>query len=336
MPQTPSISVLLPVHNAAATLEACLASLERQSRTDWECVVVDDGSTDGTAALLERFARRDRRFRISGGPHRGLVAALNIGLARCRGELVARMDADDLMHRARLAVQAQTLRSHPEWAAVGSHVRIFPRSALGPGYREYERWINSMESPDEVRRESWIECPVAHPSLMIRRATLTGSGYRDLGWPEDYDLVLRLLTRGERIGVVPRRLLGWRHTVNRLSRTQPSYRPECFTACKAHFLSTTFLADHPRYVLWGYGGTGRALRRALEPLGKTPSFIVELHPRRLGNTIHGARVIPRTDLAQLPRQPLLISVAGAGPRGEIRSYLNSIGFAETTDYICTA
>jgi len=240
------------------------------------------------------------------------------------------------MHRARLALQAKALAAHPEWVAVGSHVRMFPRGALGPGYREYECWLNSIESPDEVRRESWIECPVAHPSLMIRRATLSGSGYRDRGWPEDYDLVLRLLTRGERIGVVPRRLLGWRHTANRLSRSEPCYRADSFTACKAHFLSKTFLANHSRYVLWGFGGTGRALRGALEPLGKNPSFIIELHPRRLGNIIHGARVVPRADLPQLPRQPLLISVAGAGPRREIRSYLSSIGFAESTDYVCVA
>jgi hypothetical protein len=213
---------------------------------------------------------------------------------------------------------------------------MFPRNVLGPGYREYERWINSIESPDELRRESWIECPVAHPSLMIRRATLSASGYRDRGWPEDYDLILRLLTRGEKIGVVPRRLLSWRHTASRLSRTQPSYHIDRFTACKAHFLSRSFLADHPRYVLWGYGGTARLLRRALEPLGKRPSFIIELHPRRLGNTIHGARVVPRTDLPQLPRQPLLVSVAGAGPRREIRSYLSSIGFEESADYICAA
>jgi glycosyltransferase involved in cell wall biosynthesis len=336
MSAVPRVSILLPALNAEATLPACLRSIERQSLRDWECVIVDDGSTDGTGPLLHEVARRDPRFRLSSGPHRGLVAALNTGLAACRADLVARMDADDLMHRRRLELQVAALTTRPDRTAVGCHIRMFPRASVGAGYREYEAWLGGIDSAEAVRREAFIECPVVHPTLVLRRSRLVSLGYRDLGWPEDYDLVLRLLTAGDEIGVVPRRLLSWRHRTDRLSLSSPNYDTDRFTACKARFLADSFLSDSPRYILWGYGGTGRALRRALEATGHRPSYIIEVHRGRLGNRIHGAPVVPPSALPDLPRHPLLVSVAGRGPRSHIRRTLAAMGFTESRDYICTA
>ena len=171
---------------------------------------------------------------------------------------------------------------------------------------------------------------------MIRRQVLTDFGYRDCGWPEDYDLILRLLQGGYRVGVVPQRLLSWRDQPQRLSRTSPTYTLERFTACKAAFLATMFLSATDTYTLWGYGATGKALRRALVAYKKTPSYIVELHPGRLGKTIHGAPVIPPEELTRIPRQPLVVSVAGAQPRGEIRAALQAMRFTEIRDFVCVA
>jgi glycosyltransferase involved in cell wall biosynthesis len=334
--EAPRISVLLPVWNAAATLPACLASLARQTEARWECVLVDDGSTDGSLALARAFARRDPRLRVLGGPHRGLVAALCAGLQRCRGPLVARMDADDVMHPERLAAQAAALDAAPWLAAVGCHPRLFPSEALGPGMRAYARWLRSIDSPERVREEAFVECPVAHPTLMLRTAVLAGLGYRDRDWPEDYDLVLRLLERGAQIGVVARHLLAWRRGPASLSRTHPAYAPERFVACKAEFLARGFLAGASRYALWGYGGTGRALARALRAHGKQPRLIVELHPRRIGRSIQGARVIPPAELPPRLGLPLVVSVAGATARTRIRAELAARGFRELRDYLCAA
>jgi glycosyltransferase involved in cell wall biosynthesis len=328
--------VLLPVWNAARTLPACLESLACQSETNWQCVLVDDGSQDESLAIAHAFAARDARFEILALPHRGLVAALNEGAARCRGELVARMDADDVMHRERLAAQAELLDAEPALAAAGCHARLFPSAALGPGMRAYADWLRSIDSPARVREEAFVECPVAHPTLMLRRAWLRELGYRQMDWPEDYDLLLRLLERGAEVGVLARRLLAWRHDPARLSQTHAAYMPERFTACKADFLARGFLAGDERYALWGYGGTGRALARALRAHGKRPAVIVELHPRRIGQTIQGARVIPPAALARPLGLPLLVSVAGATARAQIRGELARLGFRERRDYVCAA
>jgi hypothetical protein len=332
----PVVSVLLPVFDAEATLDACLRSVARQTEARFECVIVDDGSRDASLACARRFAARDARFRSVAAPHRGLVAALQRGLAHCRAPLVARMDADDLMHRERLARQCAALDADATLDAVGCHVRLFPRRALGDGMRAYEAWLASIDSPRRVRAEAFVECPVAHPTLMARSAALADFGYRDAGWPEDYDLVLRMLAAGRRIGVVPRRLHAWRHQRDRLSQTSEVYSDERFTACKAEHLVRTFLAHSDAYILWGYGATGRALARALGALGRHPTQIVELHPRRIGQHIRGAPVISREALGGPPAPPIVVSVAGAEARTLIRADLGNRGFQEGTDYICAA
>lgn len=336
-PDDPLISVLLPAWNAAATLPACIASLARQTERRWECVLADDGSDDGTLEFARSAAHDDARIRVLAFPHRGIVATLNDALAHCRAPLIARMDADDLMHRDRLAAQAGLLDRDPALAAAGCHVRLFPRARLGEGLRAYERWLASIDSARRVREDAFVESPVAHPTLMLRAGVLRAhGGYRTMGWPEDYDLVLRLLEAGDEIGVVPRRLVCWRDHSRRLTHTDDAYRIERFTDLKADFLARGFLAATERYVLWGYGQTGRALRRALAKHGKHPSHIVELHPGRVGQTIHGAPVVAPDRLATLPPCRLVASVAGVEARELIRGFLRGLGREELRDFVCAA
>jgi glycosyltransferase involved in cell wall biosynthesis len=332
----PRVSILLPAYNAAATLAACARSIMRQTEPDWQCVIVDDGSTDGTRAAAAALARSDARFTMRSIAHGGLVAALRAGVEHCTAPYVARMDADDVMHRQRLTEQADLLDRHPELAAVGCHVRLFPRRILRDGWRAYERWVNSIDSPWRVRREAFVESPIVHPTLMIRRDVLGAFPYRACAWPEDYDLILRLLVGGRNLGVVPRRLLCWRESPDRLSRRDPTCAPDRLTACKAAFLSAHFLARTDAYVLWGYGGTGRALHRALRRHGKRAAYIVEVDPGRVGNRIHGAPVISPDELARVPRQPVVVSVAGERPRRQIREFMSDAGFEEVRDFVCAA
>jgi hypothetical protein len=196
--------------------------------------------------------------------------------------------------------------------------------------------VNAIGSKAQVRAEAFVECPVVHPTLMLRRAPLEALGYRDAGWPEDYDLVLRALTRGLEIGVVPRRLHAWRDRPGRLSRTGEAYALPRFAAIKAAFLAERFLAASDRYVLWGYGGTGRALRRALAAHGKRATHVIEVHPGRLGNVIHGAPVVGPEALPGLRPLPVVVSVARSGPRALIRAALAEMGFREIVDYVCAA
>src|SRR5512138_2453560 len=190
---TPTISVLLPCRDVAGVLPDAIESLRAQTFTDFEVVAVDDGSRDFTWQRLLDWARQDGRVRPLRTLPRGLVPALATAQAFARGELLARMDADDVAEPTRLAAQVELLARHPDVAACGTHVRYFPREIVREGALRYETWLNSLYSPTTVEREIFVECPLAHPSLLVRRsALLAAGGYRDVGWPEDYDLVLRL------------------------------------------------------------------------------------------------------------------------------------------------
>ena len=332
----PQISILLPAFDCAETLPECLRSIAAQRETRWECIVVDDGSRDQSLRIAREFARRDPRFRVVAGSHAGFLPALETGLRHCRAPFIARMDADDRMHPDRLALQREALAKNDDWDVVGCHVRLFPREHLTPGRLAYEQWLNSIEGPEQVGAEAFIECPIAHPSFFARREAMLEFGYRDCGWPEDYDLILRWLAADKKIGIVPRPLLDWRDTPERLSRTAERYSIGRFTACKAQHLAEGFLAEVQRYILWGYGDTGRSLRRELARLERHPSHIVELHPGRLGQNIHGAAVVPPAALRDLPRQPIVASVAGSRPRSQIRAALHEMGFDEGADFVCAA
>ena len=135
---------------------------------------------------------------------------------------------------------------------------------------------------------------------------------------------------------MPRRLLAWRDRPERLSRTGAAFQRPQFTAIKAAFLAEGFLAAADEYVLWGYGGTGRALRRALQAYGKRATHVIEVHPGRLGNTIQGAPVVAPDALPSLRPRPLVVSVARPGPRARIRAALVQMGFREHRDFVCAA
>ncbi len=337
MSVSPLASVVLPCHNAAATLAECLESVAAQSEPRFECVIVDDGSSDATASQATAFARTDERFRIVSTSHGGVARATNRGIAETSAPVLLRMDADDRMHPERLAAQLAALDEDPTLDAVGSHVRYFPRDALGPGIRDYEAWLNGIVSPRDVQEAAFVECPLANPTLAWRRERLPEAPYRpDLDWPEDYDLVLRALERGVRLGVVPRVLHEWRRSPGGLTQTDPAYGDERFIACKAHYLASGFLARRARYALWGYGRTGRLLAKALREHDRAPQTIVELHPGRIGQTIQGARVVAPAELGPPRGLPLLVCVAGEPARRLIRRELERMGWRLLVDFVFAA
>jgi hypothetical protein len=196
--------------------------------------------------------------------------------------------------------------------------------------------LNGLTTAEGVLRDRFVECPLAHPTWTLRRDVFASFGYRDEGFPEDYDALLRITAAGARLGVVPRVLLLWRDGPSRLSRTHPAYGVDRFVACKAHHLARSFLGDATEYVLWGYGDTGRALARALAAHDRRPTHVIEVHPGRIGQRIFGAEVIAAERLPDVSDRKIVVSVAGAPARREIRERLGAAGFMELRDFICAA
>ncbi|MFQ5690846.1 MAG: glycosyltransferase [Gemmatimonadota bacterium] len=341
----PLLSILLPCRDGARFLPECIRSLERQTEARFEVLAVEDGSRDGTSGLLRRWAERDERVRVLDSGGAGLVAALNMAAEHASAPLLARMDADDVARPDRLEMQVRYLRDHPRVAGCGAGVRYFPRQALGSGYRRYERWLNALGSPAVVSRDLFVECPVAHPALVLRRSAYRAvGGYRDPGWPEDYDLILRLHRAGYRLANLEPVLLDWRVHPDRLSMRSERYRPEAFQRCKAHHLSRGFLPPERPLIIWGAGRVGKGLARALRERGAGPVAFVDLDPRKIGQVVHGARVLApdglagRLERARAPedRPYLLVAVGTPGARDEVRRALDDLGLREVADYRAAA
>ena len=184
-----SVTVLLPVYNGGATLAGAIESILRQDIDDWELLIIDDGSTDGSALIAESYRKRDTRITVVVHElNQGLAATLNEGLALSRRPLVARLDQDDEALPPRLRVQVQFMQTHSNVAVAGSDVFLMGRTP------RFDRLIQLPHSPREVARRLPLENCIYHPSVILRReVVLTAGGYRpEFKNAEDYDLWLRL------------------------------------------------------------------------------------------------------------------------------------------------
>jgi glycosyltransferase involved in cell wall biosynthesis len=188
-----SVTVLMPVHNGAAYLEAAIGSIRRQTHSDFEFLIVDDGSTDGSCEVLQGFAAQDSRIRISHGMHEGVAAARNRGLALARGTVIVCMDADDVAMPERIERQLAYLAEHPEVAAVGSALRLINKD--GDPIAAPTKYPLTSEEIREGLLSGY--CTLGHPTVAMRReAAIAVGGYRRAFDPaDDYDLWIRLSER---------------------------------------------------------------------------------------------------------------------------------------------
>lgn len=193
MSTTPTVSVCMPVYNAKRYLAEAIESILSQTFRDFELLIIDDGSNDGSLAMLKRYAAQDSRIRLWSGPNAGYVPRLNEMLALARGDLIARMDADDVSLPERFAYQVEFLRGHPEVDVVGTATQCID----GQGYTLTD-WSFPLGHDEMQELALTGSCPISHPSVMMRRkAVLDVGAYRvDMMPAEDVDLWLRMSERG--------------------------------------------------------------------------------------------------------------------------------------------
>lgn len=188
-PDAPTISVLLPVYNGERHLARALQSVLDQSFTDFELLVLDDGSRDGAPAILKRFAAADGRIRLVSRENRGLVATLNELIGMARGRYLARMDADDIALPDRFARQVAFLDAHPEVVCLGGAQALID---------EEGRYLTDLVPPTgDAGIQARILAghgAICHPTAMIRAEAMAAAGGYDpaMRHCEDLDLWLRL------------------------------------------------------------------------------------------------------------------------------------------------
>lgn len=186
----PTISVIMPVYNGLPFVREAVESLCRQTLRDIEILVLDDGSTDGTAEYLQSV--NDPRVKVERLPKQGYVPLLNRGLQQAQGRFIARMDADDVSLPERLELQLQYLEQNPDVAVVGCQALEIDETGQELGPREYPT------SPTQIWYRLTTRVPLLHPGVLVRREAVEAAGRYEVGYTtaEDYDYWWRLAEWG--------------------------------------------------------------------------------------------------------------------------------------------
>ena len=208
-PENPLVSVLIPVFNGESFVAEALDSVLVQTHRNLEIIVLDDGSSDSSPQIIRDHAARDPRLRLVSPPSNGFANVLNHGLEIAQGELIARLDADDVMEPGRIETQVSVMREDPDLVLCASHVIYIDESGARRGTGQA-----SYHSPDEVVVAAEVNDVIGfhHPSVMFRKeAVVEAGGYRLGMWPvEDVDLWTRMVEAGARMRVIDEPLTRYR------------------------------------------------------------------------------------------------------------------------------
>ena len=346
----------MPARNAADTIGPALRSLQEQTLSEFRCIAIDDGSTDATAEVMRATVRHDPRFEIVSQEPLGIAETLRRAALLCAEPLLARQDADDVSHPERLARQRDFLLAHPEIGLVATGVITQSDRESTAGWKRYERWMDEAHAPREIANALWVESPFAHPTVMMRREAYDAAGgYRSDGFPEDYDLWLRMNRVSIRLAKLPDRLYRWTDRPDRASRTLPEYTTQRFLECRAHHLRR-HLGSRP-VVIWGAGRDGKRASKQLLSEGLALDGFLDIDPRKIGRTVRNRPVWSASEwLRQAPRRasgedagartelpplvedhPIVLAAVGTeGARELIRERLEQLGWIEGEDFLCIA
>lgn len=290
MADTPAVSVIMPVFNAAPFVAEAIESILAQTFQDLVLIIINDGSTDGSGDVIRRFD--DPRIHYLEQSNQGIAAALNAGIALSRAPLIARQDADDVSLPERIGAQVTFLRTHPEVGIVGTWATVVDPSGRPKGALEHPTAHAAIEF------ELLFNSPFAHPSVMFRKDVLDKSGLYD-GDPrifEDFDMWSRMLrhTKGANL---PKHLIRYRDVPTSLMNTSPKVMARLMVSRRrniAHYLpglharTAEVLAsignDHPLISREELKDAFGALARFVENLAPAPDLherLMKLVRRRL-------------------------------------------------------
>lgn len=234
--QTPLVSVLIPCYNCEKYVEEAVMSIIKQTYSNLEILVIDDGSTDNTKSILQKLTQKDSRIRyIKNEENLKLIKTLNKGLDLCNGKYIARMDADDISLPTRIEKQVDFFETHPEIGVVGTYIQIF-------GVRKS---VWKMDTKDKyIRAHLFCNSSFAHPSVMMRTSILRDNRlYYNTDYPhaEDYKLWCDI-AQYTKLANIPEVLLYYRINENQVSNKYNKEQKETAQRIREEYINN-FLAE---------------------------------------------------------------------------------------------
>lgn len=322
----------MPVKDAGLYLNECIESIIAQSEKDWELIAVDDHSRDNSYAILQHYSKADSRISCLRNEGIGIIEALRTAYSLSKGELIHRMDADDIMPNRKLEILKQNLLSKGIGTVSTGKVKYFSNTGISDGYRKYENWLNQLCENNSHWSEIYKECVIPSPCWLVFRSDLElVEAFKPNRYPEDYDLVFRFYQYGMKVQASTELLHLWRDHADRTSRNHEHYASSSFFALKLHYFFQLDRDYKRKLVIWGAGTKGKQMAKLLKK--RNEEFIwMSNNPNKNGKEIYETFLRNYTDLLRLEKPQIFITVAQKNAKKEINRFLHQLGLEEYKDF----
>ncbi len=328
----PLVSILIPFKNTERFLYDCLDSVCSQTYQNWEVLAVDDHSSDTSRSLVESLSEEETRIKVFNNKGTGIIHALRTAYGKSTGQLITRMDSDDIMSADKLRVMVDSLLEHGKGHLAVGQVKYFSDQGIGDGYARYEKWLNALTETASNFSEIYTECVIPSPCWMAFRENLDScDAFTPDRYPEDYDLAFRFYEKGLKCIPCDQVLHDWRDYDTRTSRTSEHYAQNYFLDIKLHyFLKLDYNPDRPLTV-WGAGKKGKEIVKGLQKQNIPFQWLCD-NPKKIGKEIYGKEMLHYNEFQVLENSQCIITVANKEEQALIEGYFRKLGQKHMLDY----
>ena len=331
--QNPLISILIPFKNTEEFIVDCLESIIKQSYTNWELLIVDDNSTDSSFSMVETMAQHDDRIKLFKNSGSGIIDALKLAFNQSTGELITRMDSDDIMYQNKLEILSNNLLTYGKRHVAVGMVNYFSAEGIKAGYKSYEIWLNGLTKNGTNYSEIYKECVIPSPCWMIHREDLIScNAFEPNRYPEDYDLAFRFYKHRYKCIPCDVVLHDWRDYSHRTSRTNEHYAENHFIPLKLDYFLELDYKPEKTLVVWGAGNKGKFIAKSLIEKNMAFEWICD-NPKKIGRDIYGKILSPFNCLETIENTQSIITVANKTAQTEIRDYMDKLNMKSISDYV---
>jgi len=328
----PLVSILIPFKNTAKFLHECIQSIINQTYSNWELIIVDDNSTDKSFSIVENYVITDGRIKLFKNEGNGIIDALRLALNESKGELITRMDSDDIMFPSKLEVLSTNLIKLGQGHLAVGKVKYFSEDGIGNGYAKYELWLNRLTKTGSNFSEIYKECVIPSPCWMAFKDDLLAcDGFNPNRYPEDYDLAFRFYKNNLKCIPCEKVLHYWRDYEIRTSRTHEHYAENHFIALKLNYFLELNYIKEKSLTIWGAGNKGKVLAKTLVKKGIPFHWICD-NPNKIGREIYGQELKPFQFLEGIQNPQSIITVANVNSQSQIQTYLKKQNLKPMEDY----
>ncbi|SFZ92132.1 Glycosyltransferase involved in cell wall bisynthesis [Flaviramulus basaltis] len=331
--QNKLVSILIPFKNTEAFIADCIESILQQTYKNWELIIVDNNSIDKSHNIVNAFADKDSRIKLLKNSRTGIITALQLAFSKSKGELITRMDSDDIMPPNKLKVLVNNLVTHGNKHISIGLVNYFSEEGIKNGYKNYEFWLNNLTQTGANYSEIYKECVIPSPCWMIHRDDLIAcDAFNTNRYPEDYDLAFRFYKHQYKCIPCNQVLHNWRDYNTRTSRTHVHYTENHIIPLKLDYFLELDYNTGKTLVLWGAGNKGKTIAKILIEKNVSFTWICD-NPNKIGRDIYGKILKPFDDLEKISNPQSIITVANKSSQKEIKNYMLKLDMKPIEDYI---